>query len=71
MLERATGVPPEKLVEAHGSFPGQSCIRCHTAYPADRMKRHLLPGSVPQCETCAMLMKPNIVFFEESRGSFI
>ncbi|KAG0640714.1 DHS-like NAD/FAD-binding domain-containing protein [Tuber brumale] len=48
-LERAAGVPPEKL----------SCIDCHTEYPADMTKKHLLAGSVPQ-------LKPNIVFFGES-----
>ncbi|CUS12184.1 unnamed protein product [Tuber aestivum] len=65
-LERAAGVPPEKLVEAHGSFAGQSCIDCHVAYPADKMKEHLLAGSVPKCEACAGLVKPNIVFFGEN-----
>ncbi|CUS11426.1 unnamed protein product, partial [Tuber aestivum] len=29
------------------------------------MKKHLLAGSVPQCETCTGLVKPNIVFFGE------
>ncbi|CUS06758.1 unnamed protein product, partial [Tuber aestivum] len=66
MLEGAAGVPPDKLVEAHGWFAGQSCIDCHAEYPADRMKKHLLAGSVPQCETCTGLVKPNIVFFGES-----
>ncbi|PWW75908.1 DHS-like NAD/FAD-binding domain-containing protein [Tuber magnatum] len=59
-------------VEAHGPFAGQSCIDCHAKYPADRMKKHHLTGSVPQCETCAGLVKPNIVFFGRAcRGSFI
>jgi len=65
-LERAAGVPPEMLVEAHGSFAGQSCIDCHAAYPADKMKEYLLAGSVPHCEACAGLVKPDIVFFGES-----
>ncbi|KAG0634873.1 SIR2 family histone deacetylase [Tuber brumale] len=65
-LERVTGVPPEGLVEAHDSFVGQSYIDCHAEYPADRMKKHPLTGSVPQCKTCAGLVKPNIVFFGES-----
>ncbi|KAG0633540.1 DHS-like NAD/FAD-binding domain-containing protein [Tuber brumale] len=43
---------------------GQSCIDCHAAYPADKMK-DLLARSV-LCETCAGLVKPNIVFFGES-----
>ncbi|PWW75103.1 DHS-like NAD/FAD-binding domain-containing protein [Tuber magnatum] len=45
-------------VEAHGPFAGQSCIDCHAKYPADRMKKHHLTGSVPQCETCAGLSLP-------------
>ncbi|CUS06762.1 unnamed protein product, partial [Tuber aestivum] len=66
MLEHAVGVLPHKLIEAHGSFAGQSCIDCHTEYPADRMRKHLLAGSMPQWETCTRLVKPNIVFFGES-----
>ncbi|RPB00658.1 NAD-dependent deacetylase sirtuin-2 [Choiromyces venosus 120613-1] len=65
-LERAAGVPPELLVEAHGSFAGQSCIDCHAAYPGDKMKENLLAGSVSKCEVCTGLVKPDIVFFGES-----
>ncbi|KAG0644889.1 DHS-like NAD/FAD-binding domain-containing protein [Tuber brumale] len=65
-LERAAGVPPEKLIEAHGSFAGQSCVDCRVPYPADEMKEHLLAGSVPKCGACTGLVKPDIVFFGES-----
>ncbi|KAG0643107.1 DHS-like NAD/FAD-binding domain-containing protein [Tuber brumale] len=59
-LERVAGVPLEGLVEAHGSFAGQSCIDCHAEHLANRMKKHLLTRNVPQYETCTGLVKPNI-----------
>jgi len=31
-LERIAGVPPEKLVEAHGSFGTSHCITCREEY---------------------------------------
>src|SRR5690606_33128438 len=69
-LERAAGVPPELIVEAHGSFATQRCIECKTAYPDDLMKEHVEKGSVPRCaasegSTCSGLVKPDIVFFGE------
>jgi len=27
-LERLAGIPPEKLVEAHGSFGSSTCLKC-------------------------------------------
>ncbi|KAG0137540.1 DHS-like NAD/FAD-binding domain-containing protein [Tuber indicum] len=65
-LERAARVPPEKLVEAIGSFAGQLCIKCHAECPADRIEKHPLARSDPRCETCTGLVKPNIVFLGES-----
>ncbi|MCJ1281809.1 Sir2 histone deacetylase Hst2 [Xylographa opegraphella] len=66
-LERAAGVPDEKIVEAHGSFARQRCIECKTAYPDDLMREAVEKAEVPHCITpqCNGLVKPDIVFFGE------
>lgn len=71
-LERAAGVPPELIVEAHGSFAAQRCIDCGTEYPDSMMKVHVAKGEVPRCirkdnveAKCEGLVKPDIVFFGE------
>lgn len=68
-LERAAGVPPNLIVEAHGSFASQRCIDCKTPYPDDKMREHVSRAKVPHCEKCNGLVKPDIVFFHENLPS--
>ncbi|KAK3396025.1 DHS-like NAD/FAD-binding domain-containing protein [Sordaria brevicollis] len=68
-LERAAGVPPSLIVEAHGSFASQRCIDCKTTYPDDKMREHVSRAEVPHCEKCNGLVKPDIVFFHENLPS--
>ncbi|KFY75835.1 hypothetical protein V498_09908 [Pseudogymnoascus sp. VKM F-4517 (FW-2822)] len=67
-LERAAGVPPAKVVEAHGSFASQRCIDCKTEYPDEAMREFVKSGDIPYCEdeACHGLVKPDITFFGES-----
>lgn len=65
-LDRAAGVPDDKIVEAHGSFARQSCIDCHEPYPEDDIKAHIDAMTIPHCERCGGLVKPEIVFFGEA-----
>ncbi|OBT63837.1 hypothetical protein VE03_06600 [Pseudogymnoascus sp. 23342-1-I1] len=67
-LERAAGVPPAKVVEAHGSFASQRCIDCKTEYPDESMREFVKSGDIPYCEDeeCRGLVKPDITFFGES-----
>ncbi|PKS09521.1 hypothetical protein jhhlp_004138 [Lomentospora prolificans] len=67
-LERQAGVPPERIVEAHGSFATQRCIECKKPYPGDMMKTHVEEAKVPKCVVpeCSGLVKPDIVFFGEA-----
>lgn len=67
-LERAAGVPAEKIIEAHGSFATQRCIECKKEFPDDEMKTHVERGDVPRCidRSCNGLVKPDIVFFGEA-----
>ena len=66
-LERAAGVPDEKIIEAHGSFATQRCIECKTAFPDDLMAETIAKRDVPHCivPQCNGLVKPDIVFFGE------
>lgn len=67
-LERAAGVPAEKIIEAHGSFATQRCVECKTEFPDDEMRIHVQHGNVPRCidKECNGLVKPDIVFFGEA-----
>uniref|UniRef100_A0A8C5PDB2 Sirtuin 3 n=1 Tax=Leptobrachium leishanense TaxID=445787 RepID=A0A8C5PDB2_9ANUR len=64
-LERAVGIPLEKLVEAHGSFYSSTCIKCLKTYPGKIFQDAVLESRVPQCQLCEGLLKPDIVFFGE------
>ncbi|KAK7462471.1 Sir2 histone deacetylase Hst2 [Stygiomarasmius scandens] len=71
-LERRAGVPSEKIVEAHGSFATQRCVKCKTPYDDAKMKDLVMnfaeKKTIPRCEKkgCGGLVKPDIVFFGES-----
>lgn len=64
-LDREAGVPAERIVEAHGSFAKQSCIDCNMPYPEEYIKLHIEEKTIPRCELCKGLVKPEIVFFGE------
>lgn len=66
-LERIAGVPPDKIVEAHGSFAASRCITCKTPYDNNQMKEDIRAARVPYCPEpeCEGLVKPDIVFFGE------
>lgn len=71
-LERRAGVPENKIVEAHGSFATQRCIKCHRPFDDAKIKEMVLNFSqekvIPRCEQkgCRGLIKPDIVFFGEA-----
>jgi NAD-dependent histone deacetylase SIR2 len=67
-LERAAGVPADRIVEAHGSFASQRCIECKVEFEGGKMREFVAKGEVPRCEVegCGGLVKPDIVFFGEA-----
>ncbi|XP_067012810.1 NAD-dependent protein deacetylase sirtuin-3 isoform X2 [Anabrus simplex] len=67
-LERLSGMPPEKLVEAHGGFYTASCIRCYKRQDPDKTQERIMKGEIVECdnESCGGLVKPDIVFFGEA-----
>ncbi|XP_069809194.1 NAD-dependent protein deacetylase sirtuin-3-like isoform X2 [Dendropsophus ebraccatus] len=64
-LERLAGIPPEKLVEAHGTFSTASCHLCYTPFPAKEARDCIMNGNSPRCNVCYGVVKPDIVFFGE------
>ncbi|KAF9561114.1 NAD-dependent protein deacetylase sirtuin-2 [Mortierella alpina] len=65
MLERLTGLDAELLVEAHGSFATSECIECEEVIDNVWVRKHILKGEIPHCESCGGLVKPTITFFGE------
>ncbi|EAW12410.1 SIR2 family NAD-dependent protein deacylase [Aspergillus clavatus NRRL 1] len=67
-LERDTGVPENKILNAHGSWRTQHCWKCKTSYPDDLMKEAIAKGVVPYCQVpdCGGPIKPDVVFFGQS-----
>uniref|UniRef100_A0A3B5LKT3 NAD-dependent protein deacetylase n=1 Tax=Xiphophorus couchianus TaxID=32473 RepID=A0A3B5LKT3_9TELE len=64
-LERLAGVPPEMLVEAHGTFATATCTSCLRKYDGEELRPEVMSGAVPRCPTCKGVVKPDIVFFGE------
>ncbi|XP_015992682.1 NAD-dependent protein deacetylase sirtuin-3, mitochondrial isoform X1 [Rousettus aegyptiacus] len=64
-LERASGIPASKLVEAHGSFASATCTVCRRTFPGESFWADVLVDRVPRCSVCTGIVKPDIVFFGE------
>ncbi|WRT69980.1 uncharacterized protein IL334_006973 [Kwoniella shivajii] len=76
-LETLAGLPPDIIVEAHGSFANSHCLRCRREVDRDEvLKAGVRRGEVVRCSgnikkkgkgehACGGLVKPDIVFFGE------
>ncbi|KAI5929626.1 NAD-dependent protein deacetylase sirtuin-3, mitochondrial [Manis javanica] len=64
-LERVSGIPASKLVEAHGSFASATCTVCRRPCPGKDFWADVMEGRVPCCPVCTGIVKPDIVFFGE------
>ncbi|XP_068611145.1 NAD-dependent protein deacetylase sirtuin-3, mitochondrial [Brachionichthys hirsutus] len=64
-LERLAGIPPQMLVEAHGTFATATCTVCWSKYDGEKLRPDVMSGRVPKCSTCKGVVKPDIVFFGE------
>jgi len=69
-LEVLAGVPPEKIIEAHGSFQSAYCTQCGQTYDLRWLKREIFSpetnDEVPKCEKCQGVVRPDVVLFGES-----
>ncbi|XP_029438677.1 NAD-dependent protein deacetylase sirtuin-3, mitochondrial isoform X2 [Rhinatrema bivittatum] len=64
-LERAAGIPPSKLVEAHGTFATATCTVCRRSHAGKDFRADVMEGRIPHCPICTGIIKPDIVFFGE------
>lgn len=62
-LERAAGVPDDKLVCCHGSLGSARCSSCGAA--ADAAEGFSMRAGAPCCVACGQAVRPDIVFFDE------
>lgn len=65
-LDRLAGLPDDKIIEAHGSFHTNHCIKCNKEYDMAWMKEQIFSDQLPACEECEGIVKPDIVFFGEN-----
>ncbi|XP_029315941.1 NAD-dependent protein deacetylase sirtuin-3, mitochondrial isoform X2 [Cottoperca gobio] len=64
-LERLAGIPPEMLVEAHGTFATATCTVCLKKYEGEELRSDVMGGMVPKCTACKGIVKHDIVLFGE------
>lgn len=64
-LDRKAGVPVELLVEGHGTSEAAHCTHCRQEFSISKIKELLDHRTVPICNMCSELIKPDIVFFHE------
>ncbi|PNJ84727.1 SIRT3 isoform 3 [Pongo abelii] len=64
-LERVSGIPASKLVEAHGTFASATCTVCQRPFPGEDIRADVMADRVPRCPVCTGVVKPDIVFFGE------
>lgn len=65
-LERVAGVKDEYIIEAHGSFSSNHCIKCDEEMLVSELKKFMEDDKIPKCSKCKGYVKPDIVFFGES-----
>jgi NAD-dependent histone deacetylase SIR2 len=72
-LERIAGIDSDLIVEAHGSFAENHCIKCSAEMSTDVIKQHMAKqfnsDGIPKCHQCNGLVKPDITFFGEGLPS--
>ncbi|XP_022362779.1 NAD-dependent protein deacetylase sirtuin-3, mitochondrial isoform X1 [Enhydra lutris kenyoni] len=65
-LERVSGIPASRLVEAHGSFASATCTVCRRPSPGKDIWADVSMDRIPRCPVCTGIVKPDIVFFGEA-----
>ncbi|XP_054627821.1 NAD-dependent protein deacetylase sirtuin-3, mitochondrial isoform X2 [Dunckerocampus dactyliophorus] len=55
-LERLAGIPPDLLVEAHGTFATASCTVCRRKYEGEELRPDLMSGVIPKCPTYLLIV---------------
>lgn len=60
-LEQLAGVPPERVVAAHGSFDSARCVDCGSLASVYAVRAAACEGAVCRCDRCGGAVKPDIV----------
>jgi NAD-dependent deacetylase len=56
----------KRVLEVHGHMREATCIRCyHLVSGKALFERFLADGTIPTCDVCGGVMKPNVVLFGE------
>ena len=62
-LHEKSGLPPEKIVNLHGSTLEIACLGCGAVDDAAPLMAELDPERPPLCGSCGGLLKPNTISF--------
>jgi NAD-dependent deacetylase len=55
-----------RVIEVHGHLREATCIRCYRKVPAaPYLDAFLENGTIPRCEVCGGVLKPNLILFGE------
>ncbi|HWQ05193.1 MAG TPA: NAD-dependent deacylase [Longilinea sp.] len=55
------------VIELHGSLDTLSCLACHLTFSSDACYPDFIDKNViPHCTACGAILKPDIVFYEET-----
>ncbi|TGZ67968.1 hypothetical protein CRM22_004514 [Opisthorchis felineus] len=67
-LERLSGLPEDKFVEAHGTFHTGHCQECHEEHTFEYLRDQIIRKKVPKCSVtnCNGVVKPDVVLFGEN-----
>ncbi|TPP66132.1 NAD-dependent protein deacetylase sirtuin-2 [Fasciola gigantica] len=67
-LERLSGLPESKFIEAHGTFNTGHCTRCGAEYDFLYMRDQIMDKRIPVCSasSCSAVVKPDVILFGEN-----
>jgi len=66
-LHQRSGIPDDKVIELHGTWTRAICLSCGKKYPSAEVQVRLEAGeTVPTCEACGGIMKPDVISFGQS-----
>ena len=60
----------KNIINLHGSIHKSYCLKCGKEYRLKEMKRKIFEETIPHCDSCKGLIKPDIVFFGENVKDF-
>jgi NAD-dependent deacetylase len=56
----------ENVLEVHGTLDTLSCTNCYRQIPSSMiMEEYITNCSIPHCQTCGSILKPDIILYEE------